>query len=489
MDERRAREVTLLEAFETAQPASPSWSDDDRQWADRVGVEAAPAQSAPAAFVAARAGHALQRLAAREPTLARAVAAASWHAGGIAAVVVIAFVLGIGSDAIGGAGRINLLAPPLWGVLAWNLIVYALLIALPFVRLARQGAVRPGPIVRVAETLLRVRGGLPRSASAGSAGALRRFAALWPTRSRRLAVLRGETALHLGAAALALGLIAGLYARGVVLDYRAGWESTFLDATAAHALVAAVLGPAASLSGIALPDAASFAALRSAHGVTGAGAPAAPWIHLIALTLALAVVAPRALLALSCGIAAGWRSRRFPLPLDEPYFQRLARLGGRAPARVVVFPYAATPSPQATLGLHALFAATFGARLEVRVAARVPFGAEDEAPAGVAADTTHAFALFDLGATPEAEHQTRFLRTLAGALPNGASVGAIVDGSAFARRFAGLGTRVAERREAWRTWGEQAGTATLVVDLEAADAASAEPHLQAALARPVEMRR
>ena len=28
MDERRAREVTLLEAFETAQPASPSWSDD-----------------------------------------------------------------------------------------------------------------------------------------------------------------------------------------------------------------------------------------------------------------------------------------------------------------------------------------------------------------------------------------------------------------------------------------------------------------------------
>ena len=69
MDERRAREVTLLEAFETAQPASPSWSDDDRRWADRVALEAATPGSAPAAFVATRAGHAMQRLAPREPAL------------------------------------------------------------------------------------------------------------------------------------------------------------------------------------------------------------------------------------------------------------------------------------------------------------------------------------------------------------------------------------------------------------------------------------
>ena len=51
MDERRAREVTLLEAFETAQPPSPSWSDDDRRWADRVAVEAARPGSAPDAFI------------------------------------------------------------------------------------------------------------------------------------------------------------------------------------------------------------------------------------------------------------------------------------------------------------------------------------------------------------------------------------------------------------------------------------------------------
>ena len=490
MDERRAREVTLLEAFETAQPASPSWSDDDRRWADRVALEAAAPGIAPAAFVASRAGHALQRLGPREPALARAQAKPAWRAGGLIAIALIAFALGIAADALDGGRRINLLAPPFWGVLAWNMVVYALLLVLPLVRLARRGPVRRGPIVRVAEMLLRLRQRLP-STRGNAGGAARRYAGLWLARSRGLSLLRAETALHLGAAALALGLVAGLYARGLVLDYRVGWESTFLDADSAHALVTAVLGPAAALSRIALPDAATFASLRIAPGTSGAGAPAAPWIHLIALTLALVVVVPRIVLALACGFAAAWRSRRFPLPLDEPYFQRLMRLGAGGAARVVVVPYAATPSPQATLGLRALLAATLGnpTRLDVRIAPLVPFGAEDLALAEVGADTTHAVALFDLGATPEAEHQTRFVRALAASLPTGAALAAIVDASAFARRFAGFDSRVAERREAWRSWGDGAQTAAVVVDLESADTAAAEPYLQAALAQPTEWRR
>jgi Protein of unknown function (DUF2868) len=489
MDERRAREVTLLEAFETAQPASPSWSEDDRRWADRVALEAATPGSAAAAFVATRAGHAMQRLGPREPALARAQAKPAWRASGLVAIALIAFALGIAADALDSGRHINLLAPPFWGVLAWNLAVYALLIALPLVRLARRGPVRRGPIVRAVEMLLRLRQRLPSASSGNAAGAARRYAGLWLARSRRLSLLRAETALHTGAAALALGLVAGLYARGLVLDYRVGWESTFLDAGAAHALVTTVLGPAAALSGIGLPDAATFAALRIAPG-TPAGAPAAPWMHLIALTLALVVVVPRLVLALACGFAAAWRSRRFALPLDEPYFQRLLRLGAGGAARVVVVPHAATPSPQATLGLRALLAATLGntSRLDVRIAPLVPFGAEDVAPGEIGADTTHAIALFDLAATPEAEHQTRFLRTLAAALPKGAVLVAIVDASAFARRFAGVDSRVAERREAWRVWSEGAGTAAVTVDLESADAAGAEPYLQAALSSPAEPR-
>src|SRR4051794_40928496 len=106
MDERSAREVTLLEAFETAQPASPSWSDDDRRWADRVALEAATPGIAPGAFIATRAGHALQRLAPREPALARSGTQPAWRVGGVAAIVLVAFLLGIVGDALGGGRHI-----------------------------------------------------------------------------------------------------------------------------------------------------------------------------------------------------------------------------------------------------------------------------------------------------------------------------------------------------------------------------------------------
>ena len=55
MNERQAREATLLEAFETAPAASPSWRDDDRRWADRVALEAVGSTAAAPVFIASRA--------------------------------------------------------------------------------------------------------------------------------------------------------------------------------------------------------------------------------------------------------------------------------------------------------------------------------------------------------------------------------------------------------------------------------------------------
>ena len=483
MNERRARDVTWLEAFETARPLAPSWGDDDRAWADRVALEAVAPEAPGDEFVAQRASHALQRLGPREPALQRIAGRSAWHGGWIGVIALIAFALGVAADTIGASQRIDLLAPPLWGVLLWNAVVYVLLIVWPLLRLARRAPRPTGPLVRAMERLLRPRHRLPRLSGGGSATAVRVFAALWLERSRPLAVLRAETALHAGAAALALGLVAGLYARGLVLDYRAVWESTFLDVGAAHSVVTTVFGPAARFSGIALPDEAGFAALRFVHGGTVTGAPAAPWIHLIALTLLGAVVVPRALLALGCAALATIRFRRFALPLDAPYFQRLLRLRKGGPARVSVHPYGGTPTPQATLGLRALLAASLGPRLEVRFARPVAFGAEDELPPSVDPDCTHAVALYELGATPEAENQGRFLQALRSAVPQGALVAAIVDATGFARRFAAVPGRVDERRAAWRAWGEALGATPAVVDLERVEvAASADVDQAFALA-------
>ena len=472
MNEHGARDVTWLEAFESARPLAPSWSDDDRAWADRVALEAVAAEAPGDEFIAQRANHALQRLGPREPALHRIAGRSAWHGGWIGVIALIAFALGIAADTIGASQRIDLLAPPLWGVLLWNAVVCVLLIVWPLVRLARRAPRPTRPLVRAMERLLRQRHRLPRLSAGGSATAVRAFAALWLERSRPLAALRAETALHAGAAALALGLVAGLYARGLVLDYRAVWESTFLDIGAAHSVVTTVFGPAARLSAIALPDEAGFAALRFVHGGAVTGAPAAPWIHLIALTLLGAVVVPRALLALGCAALATMRTRRFALPLDAPYYQRLLRLRKGGPARVSVHPYGSTPTPQATLGLRALLAASLGPRLDVRFAAPVAFGAEDEAAPRVDPDSTHAVALYELGATPEAENQGRFLQALRAAAPPGALLAAVVDATGFTRRFGAVPGRVDERRAAWRAWGETLDTTPAVVDLERAQAAA-----------------
>ncbi len=483
MDERSAREATWLEAYETARPPAASWSDEDRAWADRVALEAAAPAARDDEFIADRAGHAMQRLGAREPLVRRPLATASQRSGAAALLLATAFAVGLCADAIGGGQRINLLAPPLWGVLAWNAVVYALLLALPLWRLARRrhSDARRGPIVRAAAALLRTLR-LPRAPVGGSAAVVGRFTALWAARSQVLATLRVEAILHAAAAALALGLVAGLYARGLVLDYRAAWESTFLDPAAAHALVAAVLGPAARLSGRVLPDVASFAALRSTHGSAVAGAPAADWIHLIALTLVLFVAVPRLALGAGCALLARRRAGRFALPLDEPYFQRLLRLRRGDRARVTVFPYGSAPTPQATLGLRALLAEAFGPHADLQVAPPVAFGDEDDAPLAAAPGTTHAIALFDLAATPEAENQGRFAQRLVGALAGGTAFAVLLDASAFQRRFGKMAGRLEQREAAWRRWSEPLASAPVAVDLDGPASAAAAASLNAAFA-------
>ena len=70
---------------------------------------------------------------------------------------------------------------------------------------------------------------------------------------------------------------------------------------------------------IALLREPSVAALRAPDG----DGPAAPWIHLWALTAAAGIVVPRALLALYEGRRSRRLAEALASPLDEPYYLRL----------------------------------------------------------------------------------------------------------------------------------------------------------------------
>ena len=486
MNEASAREVTLLQAFETVQPASPSWSEDDRAWASRLALQTDGASADAEAFLAQRAQHAMQRLATREPAAAKWMARRLWRWQWVVWLALAAFVLGVLADSIGSSQRINLLAPPLWAVLAWNLIVYVVLLARGLARLFMRDT-RPGVLLRLTEHATRIWRGLPSGPPvSGSAPALQRFASTWLHRSAPVSGARAATLLHVGAATLALGLIAAMYLRGLVLDYRAAWESTFLSAATAHALLGAALAPAVALSGIALPDVAAFDTLRVAHGAAST-VSAAPWIHLLALTLLLVVVVPRGSLALWSAARAHWLSGHVALPLSDAYYQRLLRLQQGDVGRVYVAPYASTPGAQVLPALRALLSPTLGDALQIEIAPTLAFGGEDD-PGRVPVPppgTTLAVALFDLSATPEAENQGHFARALAAGAPAGASAIMLIDEAAFARRFQADPTRLAQRREAWRLLAQACGTLPVFTDFSAPDAAVIAQDLQLAMRSPL----
>jgi len=290
--------------------------------------------------------------------------------------------------------------------------------------------------------------------------AISAYAASWVDVGSAIIAQHARRWLHLAAAALALGLIAGLYVRGLVLRYEAGWESTFLGASQVRTILGLLYGPVAGWSGVDLPRTLQeVEALRWPDG----GGDAGPWIHLIALSLACCVVVPRLLLAglASLELARLCRPKKLPEELRS-YATDVLRGAGvvRSSGITSVTPYAYEPSDAALAGLERWLESSTGrdVRLDRRTTLR--YGEEDMA--GTAFDLgAHRVAdlhvlLMNLGATPEAENHGVVIaaaRDSARRARPPASLRVVVDESAYAARLAGDGTlasRLEERRRLWR---------------------------------------
>jgi hypothetical protein len=214
----------------------------------------------------------------------------------------LALVTGIATNEIGGGGRLNIIAFPLLGMLAWNLAVYAALLVGWLRRLGR-GASGKATGGLLGRALGSVAAGARRPGGEGTVAgrAIVQFVDDWLAASSALTQARVSRTLHLSAAALAAGVLLGMYARALGVEYRAGWESTFIDAETLHRFVRVVLAPASALTGLPLPDVAQLERIRLGPGLQGA--KAGQWIHLFAATAVLFIVGPRLVLA-------GWEALR-----------------------------------------------------------------------------------------------------------------------------------------------------------------------------------
>ncbi|WKB53705.1 DUF2868 domain-containing protein [Eleftheria terrae] len=456
MTESDARLLLLTRAFED--PPTTPWTDADAAWATQEALHVVGEAADAERLLACRAGLAVRRLQERGAVPATALAAHPLRGWGLL-LVAAAFLLGMAGNAAGASGHINLLAPPLLALLVWNLLVYLALV----VAAVRPGRTAPGPLRRALGGL--ADGAMRRLQRPGAAPALARFAAAWLHAARPLQAARGAALLHAAAAALALGAVASLYLRGLAFEYRASWDSTFLVPETVHALLRAVLAPAAWLGGIELPGPAELAALRAS---SGGSENAARWIHLQALTLGWAVLLPRLVLAALAARKATRFARRFPLPLQDAYFQGLLRQQRRQPLAVQVLPYS-YHMPDALLpGLQAVLQQALGGPVAAALAPAVPLGGEDDPvrwlpalPAGGAR-----VLLFALTATPERENHGALLRLLLqrGEVP----VRVVIDESGFRQRFGADAQRLAQRRSAWQALLQDSGQAALFVDLSQA---------------------
>ncbi|MEP7328980.1 MAG: DUF2868 domain-containing protein [Betaproteobacteria bacterium] len=475
MDERSALQIAAVRALEEADRARTTWTDDDRAWASRAAAQIVGEHAAPSAFIARRATLALERIATRSNALPRTVQAWLWRPWVGVAIVIAAFALGVAADHIGSAQRINVLAPPILVLVVWNLAVYAALGAGYIVHYG--DAAPPGPLRRAVVRMAATRGGTRRPREGDADPVPRALVALahdWIAIAAPLYAMRATRILHLAAAALAAGVLIGMYARGIAFEYRATWESTFLDASFVRTLLTVFYAPGVWLTGTAVPDVAQIDAMRW-PGSTNA----ASWMHLMAATLMLVVILPRLLLALATGLLERHRAARLPIALDQPYFVRLLRGLHDAPVPVRVMPYSFTPDPAAQSTLTALLARAVGGNADVELTPTVAYGAE-AAPLP-SPPSTWTVALFSLAATPESETHGAFLTALNAHASSNAPLLVLVDEAGLRARLGDDITRLEARRALWRALCSDHHGTPLFIDLVAPDLDAAERELDAAL--------
>ncbi|MDB5935398.1 MAG: hypothetical protein JWQ01_2742 [Massilia sp.] len=481
MNEQVARDVVLVRAIETTDRNNEILSVDDRMYASRSAKElaewqAADSKSAMTAdhFLQQRSEQILKRLAERTPAFGAFVhRGTGWKALSIG-LPITALLIGAGIDRIGDPHRVDLLSAPLLAIIAWNLLVYVVLLAWLFV---------PGPKTgwASARTLRRLSAGraaLPRKLPSVLSAALVEFMAEWTRLSSKLTHARLARTMHLAAALFAAGAVLSLLARGLLTQYVAGWESTFLDATQVHAILSVLFAPAVWLFGLQGFSVADIEALRFTQTASAAGGK--QWVLLYAATIALLVILPRLVLA----AVAHWRARRlaasFPLDLEQPYFRKLAGKVGGAPGVLRVLPYSFTLDEARDKGLATVATMLLGeqGRLMLR-----PSSAYGDEPGDAVGDTrlddpgvTMTAVLFNLAATPETENHGAFLEHLVRASTRGVAV--LLDESSLVERMGAQAEgkrRIDERIALWRQFCSHHKATATVVNLLDPQARPLEP--------------
>ena len=371
--------------------------------------------------------------------------------------ILLAFVLGGLTDRIASPEHIvNLLSPPYWTVILWNLLVYCALFCCAIGLIGTSSN----------HFALPLRSSLIAFVEKASFSTLRRkgykarFYSEWTQFVSPLVRMHVARTLHFSALAFALGIVVSLLVRGFGTAYWAGWESTwlsespesvkaFIDYT--YGLIPAV-GPLPPM-----PDLATFTEMR-ADRLPYLETPisAAPWLMRMMILIGVTVIIPRLVFA----VFDTWRMRRFKtntaLAIDAPYFENiLEQCAQDAVIGNLVIITSTTNRPERDANV-ALFSRHWGEAEDSSTQA-VDFNDEEATLPALAQGHRKPVVLiwFDGMETPEEDVHGALIDRARSAYEkqNAAVVAALVDLKEFSTRFSAIPERIKERENAWTGLG------------------------------------
>lgn len=470
------RRILLIQALETADPEGDVLPTPERKQATRDAVGSLTRDSGEreqAEFVGRRATLLCGHLAARFPAVESVISPPRRLRYLVPTILLLAIAIGWSTQALGEEKRVNILSFPLIGILGWNLLVYLVEgIRFAVARLSRSGSTvetPDGPLARLAETTESLPARFGRELPESEMPPLLRlgisnFQQRWRGLKESIAWLRIRGVLHLAAAVLATAAIGGMYAKGIATEYRAYWESTFLEASTVESLLHTLLGPASAISGISIPEIASLQWSADTTDPSASSGDAAPWIHLYAITMALFVIVPRLLLAALHSASARKREHRLDprsLPGAGLYYERLVAEALGTALNVAALPYCHQLSPTAEAALERDLERDLDAPIDLQWLPAVSLPEEEESllrfAEGIDQLPAHLVLCFDFAVTPEEETHGNWIRSVREALVDAGSETrprVALDAESFdaiRRRLADFSERREERSRAWRT--------------------------------------
>ncbi len=336
--------------------------------------------------------------------------AVPWRLAGVG--LIAGTLAGLGAYQLDSGRVFSILAPPALILILLNLAIYlfkiAKVLALP--RIQRQP--------RLATWLAKY-APKPTTNGATDQQITRKIAAA-------LAIVSNAVAVG-----LAVGVIAGIYLRGLVVEYQAGWESTLLDSAAVSAFLHVILSPSAWVIGLSIPGPEQIAVLRIVAGQGGGEAKV--WLHLWSASVALWVIVPRLGLALAA-ISKSLRHQQTSAPTQP----------ATLPAMMVS--YCLPEAEQRSQQLASKVAAATSWPLQIVDTQLIAYGEEEKA-AVIAADSAQAaVVLVGIASTPEQETHGKLLDLLSQSFQK---LAVVLDDQPWQHGRAST-QRIASRIKAWQ---------------------------------------